>query len=116
MAGERDRVASRRAAPGGARIVERRSLFGHKADTELEVAGYEPGRRLTLRTIRGPVGLTIDHRLEQEGAGTKLHVTAEGRTSGVLRFAGPAVAARARQELRRDFDRLKQILERSPQE
>jgi carbon monoxide dehydrogenase subunit G len=100
----------------GSRIVERRSFLGRDAETELEVACHEAGRRLTLRTVRGPVRLTIDHRLEQNGAGTKLQITAEGRGSGVLRFAGPAVRARAHQELRRDFDRLKEILERCPQE
>ena len=95
----------------GARIHERRSLFGREAETELEVTAYEPGRRLTLRTIRGPVGLTIDHALEEHAGGTKLQVTAEGKQKGALRFAGRAVESRARKELRRDFDRLKELLE-----
>ena len=95
----------------GTRISEKRSLFGREAETELEVTALEPAQRLTLKTIRGPVELEVDHRLEANEAGTKLHVTAAGKPKGALRFAGPAVAAGARQELKRDFERLKALLE-----
>ena len=95
----------------GVRIHERRHFLGHDAETELEVSAYEPGRRLALRTLKGPIKLSIDHVLEERDGRTELHVKAEGRTQGLLRFAGPAVAARARQELRRDFARLKALLE-----
>jgi uncharacterized protein YndB with AHSA1/START domain len=95
----------------GVRIHERRHFLGHDGDTELEVSAFEPRRRLALRTLRGPVKLAIDHVLEETDGCTTLHVTAEGRPHGLLRLAGPAVAAKARQELRRDFERLKAILE-----
>lgn len=95
----------------GTRILEKRSLFGREAETELEVTALEPARRLTLKTVRGPVELEVDHQLEPSGKGTTLQVTAAGRPKGALRFAGPAVAAGARQELKRDFERLKALLE-----
>jgi len=95
----------------GSLIAEKRSLFGREAETEHEVSAFEPGRRLTLRTVRGPVQLEVDHELEPAGDGTKLRVLAEGRPTGILRVAGPALTAAARQELRRDFERLKAILE-----
>jgi uncharacterized protein YndB with AHSA1/START domain len=95
----------------GTRIVEKRSLFGREAETELEVTALEPARRLTLETIRGPVELEVDHRLEPAETGTTLQVNAAGKAKGALRFAGPAVAAGARQELKRDFERLKALLE-----
>jgi uncharacterized protein YndB with AHSA1/START domain len=95
----------------GTRIAEKRSLFGRQAETELEVTALEPTRRLTLKTVRGPVELEVDHQLEPNESGTTLHVTAAGRAKGALRFAGPAVAAGARQELKHDFERLKALLE-----
>ena len=95
----------------GSRIVEQRSLLGHEAETELEVTAYEPGRRFALRSLRGPIELAIDHELEQDGSSTRLQVTATAKPSGLLRFAGRAVEAKARHELRRDFGRLKQNLE-----
>jgi len=76
------------------------------------VTAFESPRRLTLQTLRGPVKLEIDHRLEPSGdGGTSLQVKAAGRPKGALRLAGPAVEAAARQELKRDFDRLKALLE-----
>jgi len=95
----------------GSRIVERRSLLGHEAETELEVTAFEPGRRFALRTVRGTVDLTIDHDLEEAGGETRLHITATGKPGGLLRFAGRAVEAKARHELQHDFERLKTNLE-----
>jgi uncharacterized protein YndB with AHSA1/START domain len=95
----------------GVRIHERRHFLGHDGETELEVSVFEPGRRLALHTLKGPVKLEIDHRLAEKDGRTTLHVTAEGRPHGLLRLAGPAVTAKARQELHRDFERLKAILE-----
>jgi uncharacterized protein YndB with AHSA1/START domain len=95
----------------GVRIHERRHFLGHDGETELEVSAFEPGRRLALHTLKGPVKLEIDHRLAEKDGRTTLHVTAEGRPHGLLRLAGPAVTAKARQELHRDFERLKAILE-----
>jgi uncharacterized protein YndB with AHSA1/START domain len=95
----------------GVRIHERRHFLGHDAETELEVTVFEPERRLGLRTLRGPVRLSIDHELAETNGRTTLHVTAEARPHGLLRLVGPAVTAKARQELRRDFERLKAILE-----
>jgi carbon monoxide dehydrogenase subunit G len=106
-------VSSRANGPlrQGSRIVEQRSLLGHEAETELEVTAYEPGRRFALRTVRGPVDLTIDHDLEPAGEETRLHVTATGKPGGLLRFAARAVETKARHELKRDFERLKANLE-----
>jgi uncharacterized protein YndB with AHSA1/START domain len=110
---QRSAVESRADGPlaEGVRIHERRHFLGHDEETELEVTAFEPGRRLSLKTLRGPVKLSIDHLLQEADGRTILRVTAEGKPHGLLRLAGPAVAARARQELRRDFERLKAILE-----
>ena len=77
------------------------------------MTAYEPVRRFALRTVRGPVDLTIDHELEVTGGRTRLHVTATGKPGGLLRFAGRAVEAKARHELERDFERLKAKLEQT---
>ena len=95
----------------GVRIHERRRFLGREAESELEVKAFEPGRRLALTTLRGPVDLSIDHVLEETDGQTKLRVTAKARPGGLLRLAGPAVAARAWRELRSDFERLKELLE-----
>ena len=90
----------------GAHIVEQRAFLGREAETELEVTAYEPGRRFALRSLRGPVELSIDHELHEADGSTRLQVTATARPGRLLRFAGRVVEARARQELHRDFERL----------
>jgi uncharacterized protein YndB with AHSA1/START domain len=95
----------------GARISERRSFMGRDIDTEVEVAAHEPPHRLTLRALKAPLKLSIDHLLDARDGGTTLRVIAEGRPTGALRLAGPAVESGARRELTRDFNRLKELLE-----
>lgn len=95
----------------GSRIHETRRLLGREAQTELEVTAFEPPRRLTLRTLRGPVKVDVDHRLESQGDGTVLHVVAEAEPVSILRLAKPLLTRQAEHELRADFERLKQLLE-----
>ena len=98
----------------GARIFERRRAMGRELENEFEVTSFEPGRRLTLKAISGPVlPFTVDHQLvEQDGGGsTFLHVIAEGQPGSYMKLAKPMLKRHAERELRGDFERLKQRLE-----
>jgi len=95
----------------GSRISERRRLLGREADTELEVTAFEPPRRLTLRSLSGPINFTIDHELMGNGGGTTIHFTAEAQPGAFLAFGKKLIAKKAEQEFRGDFARLKAILE-----
>jgi carbon monoxide dehydrogenase subunit G len=90
------------------RIEESRSLFGRELHTTLEIVEQEAPRVFTLRALDSPVPFTVRHELEPDGAGTRLTVTAEGDVPG---FAAGLLARRAEKQFRKDFDRLKQILE-----
>jgi carbon monoxide dehydrogenase subunit G len=91
------------------RIEESRSLLGRELDTTLEIVEREEPRLFTLRALDGPVRVTIRHQLEPADDGTQLTVTAEGDIPGG--FAAGLVARRVEKQFRRDFERLKQILE-----
>ena len=96
----------------GSRVREKRRLLGRELDTELEVVAYEPPRKLTLRSLGGPVKFTVDHELvAHDGGGTQLRFLAEAQPGGLLRLTEPVLARTAEQEFRRDFDRLKELLE-----
>jgi carbon monoxide dehydrogenase subunit G len=90
------------------RIEESRSLLGRELHTTLEIVELDEPRVFTLRALDGPVPFTVRHELEPMDGGTRLTVTAEGDVPG---FAAGLVVRRAEKQLRRDFDRLKQILE-----
>jgi carbon monoxide dehydrogenase subunit G len=97
----------------GSRIFEKRRLMGRELDNELEVVAFDPPRRLTLRSLGGPVKLTIDHELAAIDGGTRLTVVASGKAGSLMKLAEPMIARTAEAELRADLGRLKALLEES---
>ena len=95
----------------GVRIEERRRMLGREVEAELEVTAFEPPHRLTLKTLRGPVRFTVDHRLVANGESTLVHVVAEGKPGRFMKLAEPVLARTAEHELRRDFERMKELAE-----
>ena len=91
------------------RVEESRSIFGRELNTTLEIVDQEEPRLFTLRALDSPVPFMVRHELEPaDGGGTRLRVVADGDVPG---FASGLVAQRAKRQFRRDFERLKQILE-----
>ena len=95
----------------GRRVRERRRIMGRELETELEVTAYEAPRQLTLKALGGPVPFTVDHQLVDDDGSTLLHVVAQAKTGTFMKLAEPMLARTAEQELRKDFARLKEILE-----
>jgi carbon monoxide dehydrogenase subunit G len=91
------------------RIEESRTLLGRNVDTTLEIVEQEEPRLFALRALTGPVRFTVRHELEAANGGTLLKVTAEGDVPGG--FAAGLVARQIEKQFRKDFERLKQILE-----
>jgi carbon monoxide dehydrogenase subunit G len=90
------------------RIEESRSLLGRELSTTLEIVEQEEPRLFTLRALDGPVQVTVRHELEPADDGTRLTVTAHGDVSG---FGACLLVRGAERQFRKDFERLKQILE-----
>jgi carbon monoxide dehydrogenase subunit G len=90
------------------RIEESRSLLGRELNTTLEIVEQEEPHVFTLRAIDSPVPFTVRHELEPVDGGTRLTVTADGDVPG---FAAGLLARGAEKQLRKDFARLKEILE-----
>ncbi|HZC75758.1 MAG TPA: SRPBCC family protein [Gaiellaceae bacterium] len=96
------------AAERDGRIEESRSLLGKELTTTLEIVDRKEPRLFTLRALYSPVPFTVRHELEPADGGTRLTVTAEG---DVPSFAAGLLARRAERQFRKDFARLKHILE-----
>jgi carbon monoxide dehydrogenase subunit G len=90
------------------RVEESRSLLGRELQTKLEIVEQEEPRLFTLRALDSPVPFTVRHELEPVDTGTRLKVTADGDVPG---FAAGLLARRAEKQFRKDFERLKEILE-----
>jgi carbon monoxide dehydrogenase subunit G len=91
------------------RIVETRSFLGRELQTTLEVVEQEEPRLFTLKALDSPVPFTVRHELEAvDGGATRLRVVADGDVPG---FASGLIAQRAKRQFRKDFARLKELLE-----
>lgn len=99
------------AATAGARIVESRTLLGKEMTTTLEIVDFDPPRLFTLRALDGPVLLTIRHELEPTGGETELRVVVDGEVKHMPGFAGGLMMRGAERQFRKDFERLKRVLE-----
>jgi uncharacterized membrane protein len=95
----------------GRRFRERRQFMGRDADLELEVTAWEPDRRFDVRAVKAPVKFEIHHSFEAVDGSTRVHVRAEAKLGGALRFAAGMARRQAEQQFRRDFERVKELLE-----
>jgi carbon monoxide dehydrogenase subunit G len=95
----------------GAKIQEHRHLLGRELRTTLEIEEYERPRLFALRALDSPVPFSVRHVLDANGDGTRLTVTGEGDAGMLPRFAVGLVTRRAEKQFRKDFERLKHLLE-----
>jgi uncharacterized membrane protein len=100
----------------GHRFRERRHFMGRDADIELEVTTLEPERRFDVRAAKAPVKFEIRHSFEGVEGGTRVRVHGEAKLGGALRLAAGMARRQAEHQFRRDFDRLKELLERRDEE
>lgn len=98
----------RAAEQKGDRIEETRSFLGREMHTTLEILESDPPRVFVLKALDGPVRFTVRHDLEPAGSGTHLTVVVEGDLPG---FASGIIAQQAKRQFKKDFSRLKEILE-----
>jgi carbon monoxide dehydrogenase subunit G len=95
----------------GSQIHESRHMLGRELQTTLEIEAEERPRLFTIRAVASPVPFTVRHELEPSGAGTKLTVIGEGDAGLLPGFAAGIMAGRAEKQFRKDFERLKRLLE-----
>jgi carbon monoxide dehydrogenase subunit G len=101
------------AAAAGAHVLETRTLLGKELATTLEIVDFEPPRLFTLRALDGPALLTVRHELAPSGGGTELHVIVGGEVKHLPGFASGLMMRGAEKQFRKDFERLKRLLEGS---
>src|SRR4051794_39499054 len=95
----------------GTQIHESRHMLGRELQTTLAVEAEERPRLFTLRAVNSPLPFTVCHELAPKGDGTLLHVIGEGDAGMLPGFAAGIMARRAEKQFRKDFERLKKLLE-----
>jgi hypothetical protein len=85
---------------------------GHRIEIDAEVAERDPPRLLVVRLRASSFEATSTQRLEAVDGGTRLTTVVETTyTKRLARLAGPLVARRAQQQLERDLERLRELVE-----
>jgi len=98
----------------GDRIHESRHLLGRELSTTLAIDEEERPRVFAIRALDSPVPFAVRHELEPNGSGgTRLTVVGEGDAGLLPGFAAGIMARRAEKQFRKDFERLKRLLEAS---
>jgi carbon monoxide dehydrogenase subunit G len=97
----------------GTHLEDERRFLGRRARSEVEVTEFEPERLFTLHGISGPVRFTVRHRLEDREGHTHLEIEAEADPGAGGRLMRPMIERAAAHEIRKDFHRLKELLEES---
>jgi len=95
----------------GSQIHESRHMLGRELQTTLAIDAEERPRLFVLRATNSPVPFTVRHELEPSGGGTRLTVIGEGDAGMLPGFAAGIMARRAEKQFRKDFERLKRLLE-----
>jgi hypothetical protein len=88
-------------------------MLGKEITSTFEVVDFEPGRRITIRTIESTFPIEVTRSVEPTGEATcvaRAHVT--GEPSGVFKLATPIMRTLVQRSVRGDYRRLKQHLER----
>ena len=95
----------------GDRIHESRHLLGRELTTTLAIDEEQRPRVFAIRALDSPVPFSVRHTLEPNGGGTRLTVVGEGDAGILPGFAAGIMARRAEKQFRKDFERLKRLLE-----
>lgn len=96
----------------GDRIHESRHMLGRELSTTLAIEAEERPRLFAIRALDSPVPFTVRHELEPDGAGgARVHVVGEGDAGLLPGFAAGIMTRRAEKQFRKDFERLKRVLE-----
>jgi uncharacterized protein YndB with AHSA1/START domain len=83
---------------------------GRSIPADIEITGYEPGKRLAFRATAGPVRPEGSFDFVEEGGATRVTFRLDAELAGMKKLMAPMVGKSMRNEVQ-SLDRLKQILE-----
>jgi uncharacterized membrane protein len=96
----------------GSQVARVASFLGKRIEYVNEVTELEPGRRLAMRSVKGPFPMTVVYEFEDAEGGTLVRVRVGGDASGFYRAAGAVMSRQVKRSITGDVERLKRILER----
>ena len=96
----------------GSRYEQKASFAGREINSTFEVIDYTAGSRVKAMTIESTFPITFTRWVSPlDGSRTRVQVLIEGDSSGLFRMLEPLMAPLVRRSIRKDYARLKELLE-----
>lgn len=96
----------------GSQYLQKAGFMGRDINSTFEVIEYEPGSRVKAHTIESTFPITFTRWVTPIGEDkTRVQALIEGDSSGFFRFIEPLMAPMVRRSIRKDYARLKALLE-----
>ncbi len=94
----------------GSQVARTARFLGRRIEYVNEVVEYEPERRLVMRSVKAPFPMTVVYEFEDAEDGTLARIRVDGEPGRLYAVAGPLMDAAVRRNLRRDLERLEQLV------
>ena len=72
---------------------------------------YDPPALLVMRSIKGPIPMTITYGFEDSGGDTLARIRVEGEGGGFYKLAAPLLSRAVKRSITRDLRNLKRLME-----
>jgi uncharacterized membrane protein len=95
----------------GSRVARVASFMGRRVEYVNEITKLEPGRILEMRSVKAPFPMHITYTFEERDGGTVVRNQVRGG-GGLFSLGSPAFAPLVRRNVRRDLERMRDVLER----
>lgn len=95
----------------GSRLREVREVRGRRLAQTVRVSAFDPPSRFGLEILEGPIPVHGDLTFEPVPGGTLVRLHAHGQAPRLVRPLAPLLAVFLKRETRRQYARLKSVLE-----
>ena len=95
----------------GSKVKRVARFLGRRLEMTAEVTEYEPNRKLSGRSIGGPIPGNIEFRFEPTEQGTRVRVKVDAQAEGLYKLADPVLSGVAKHAWDTDLAALKALME-----
>jgi uncharacterized membrane protein len=96
----------------GSTYDQEASFLGKKIVSSFEVVEFTEGSRIRIKTTGGTMPIDVTRTVETKSDGTAtVGAVVRGDSSGVFKIAGPLMKMMVGSSVRKDYARLKEVLE-----
>ena len=95
----------------GTRVARVAKFLGRSFEYVLEVADFQPGALLGMRSVSGPFPMRVTYRFDDATEGTRVRVCVHGDTGKHYWFAAPLMTFMVKRNVAGDLRTLKSKLE-----